>query len=196
AWGRRGQELADRGQVTGCLALLRRAPGEQQHLAVGLYDADGLGERGYGPGRVLEGVEAGDDVEAVVFERQLLELALEDRRARHAPAGVGEERLAGVEPADVGATVGCEAEDHPGAAAGIEQARACADAELVESGGERRRDLSLLNLGPVVCSHAPEPALDVPASCCRAGGHRFLLRRGLTPPTVGATAGRGLGRSA
>ena len=92
---------------------------------------------------ILEGIEAGDEVEAVVVEQQRLEIALPEIPAGRAFAHDLQQRLEGVQPGHRGAQRSRERSRHAGAAAGIEVARFGRDLRVGQigvAGTPRNRD--------------------------------------------------------
>ena len=69
-----GYERAKRLEMSGCLALFRQTPDRYHDEAVRLEDSTRFAKRVNRPGRILERVEAGYDVEGGVGMRQLLHL--------------------------------------------------------------------------------------------------------------------------
>jgi hypothetical protein len=82
----------------------------------------GLRGRSGGAGGELERVEAGGDVEGVVFERQPFQVALPQVRLGDPSPGLGQHGRGGIQAADDSAAVGRRLQGEAGAAPEVDEA--------------------------------------------------------------------------
>jgi hypothetical protein len=134
---------------------LGRTPDLDHDRRARLRDASRLAQRRDQVGGEEERVEAGDQVERVVLVGERLHLAHPQVSLGHAFPGDLDQRVGGVEPERLGPAVGDEAQEHPRAAADVENPLPARDPHAPDRllvGG----DLELLVRGPVPRPGAPK----------------------------------------